>query len=270
MPVNNIVLSVNPNTRLLTYDDGQLILGVKGDDKAQRVYFDCPKALNELFDDITSDDVTIYIDYKNAAGETYIQECSDAKAAAEGDIVTFSWLITNNVTYKAGEVIFNVCIKKVVDGALQHEWHTSTLKGKVLDAINVSKRTPEVITNDTVTVQNLNIAVNEYKASVDALNETLQDVDAYVEKASGYLGEMTGEWMLNSDLDEFTTPGIYNFNVNENNKNTYHILIVNKVFDWVYQSVFCNLTSNDRYVASRHLENGEWSNFETKTFAYTN
>lgn len=178
MNTSNIFLTIKPSTRSIVNESNEaLILGVKGDNCAQRVYFECPNNFNDIFGDLTDESVKIYVDYKNAATEPYITEITDITVNELDETkVVFSWLLTSNVTYKAGNVTFNVCIKKFNDrNALVAEWHTSPFVGKVLDAVNVSKKTPEEITPDTQTLQNLITAVQGYKTEITVLKDSMVD-----------------------------------------------------------------------------------------------
>lgn len=168
-----IVVSVDPITRVMSYD-GQLVLGARGDDCAQTVYFECPVRINDILDDLSTDTFTVYVSYKNANGEVYRQQCS--KIPMDANKIKFGWIITNNVTYKKGDVSFNLCIEKKEDGKLVAEWHTTnSLIGKVLDAIYITNRTPEVITHDSVTYEALT-------TEVKALQAKLAEVDGYIDE----------------------------------------------------------------------------------------
>ena len=212
MSTEQIKLTVNTAKRTLEYD-GTLILGVKGDNCAQRIFFECPKSINEFIDDMTSDNITVFVDYKNAYGEPYVQECAKP-VTFDDNTVTFSWIITKLATAKAGNVTFNVCIKKTVDGVLENEWHTTNnMVGKVLDSVDVSKKTPEVITPDTVTIENLTL-------EVAALKSTLQDTEEYIndEVESQVSAEMN---QYNTRLDPVYVTGNSIFNTNLLNFDTF-------------------------------------------------
>ena len=188
MSTEQIKLTVNPAKRVLEYN-GTPLLGVVGDDCAQRIFFECPKSINEFIDDMTSEDITVFIDYKNAYGEPYIQECKNPVTFNEST-VTFSWVITKFVTAKAGNVSFNVCVKKTVDGVLENEWHTTDIQGKVLPKVDTSNKTPEVITHETVTVEGLTL-------EVAALKSTLQDTEEYID------GEV--EKQVSAEMNQYNT-----------------------------------------------------------------
>lgn len=194
---NSIVLQIDEANRAITNNgkNTPIILGVKGDDCAERVYFESPRILspeiNLLPDENEGVSVRVFVNYKNASKEPYIQECTDVAAIANSDTVTFSWLVTNYATNTKGEVLFNVCVKKFDnEGHLTNEWHTTTFTGKILDSIDVTAKTPEVITHDAVTlqaltiqVQNYSIAVSGYANSVNTLTAKYNDVEAVIDAA---------------------------------------------------------------------------------------
>lgn len=185
---DRIILSIDEPSRTIKYD-GELILGVKGDRFAERIYFRCPLQVykeESRVIDLTLPTTKIYIDYKNAYNETYIEECF--KHGLENDKYIFSWFVSDHVTPKDGTISFNVCIKDESEDLKDNEnniiikeWHTTTFKGIVLPAVDVSSNTPEVITSDTITSTAIIEAMNSYEVAFKELNETLSDVNDYID-----------------------------------------------------------------------------------------
>lgn len=187
---NSIVLQIDAANRAILNDgkNTPIILGVKGDNCAERVYFESPRYLSpeiDLLDETEGVTLSIYIDFKNANNEPYIHDCTASLLSVEGsNNVTFSWLISNYATVAKGDVKFNLCVKKFKDDKLAGEWHTTnSLVGKVLDSVDVSKKTPEELTIDTVTLQSLINQVSDYTIAYNSLTESLADVDAYVDES---------------------------------------------------------------------------------------
>ena len=193
MTDNKIAILVDVATRSLKIAEGSLVLGVKGDSDAQRIYFKCPKTVNNIFDDLTVKGIKIYIDYKNAFKENYKQECSDVVdiISTDGKFVIFSWLVPYYATVKAGVVEFSVCIKKIDPdtGALTNEWHSGIAKGTVLEG-NCNVNALEVIAPDTVTVEALTLVVADLKAK-------LQDTEEYIN------GEV--ETQVSAEMNQYNT-----------------------------------------------------------------
>lgn len=183
---NSIILQIDEKTRSITNDgkNTPIILGVKGDDCAERVYFHSPRYLSpeiDLLDETDGVEIHVFVDYKNASHEPYIQECSAVVAEGDTGNVSFSWLVTNKATNTKGDVKFNVCVKKFIDGKQTNEWHTTTFTGKVLEGVDVTNKTPEVITHESVTIQALATQVENYTYAYKELTEQLAEVSTYVD-----------------------------------------------------------------------------------------
>ena len=218
---NSIVLKIDEANRALTNNGGStpIVLGVIGDDCAERVYFEAPAQLSPEINLLENSDtvkVHVYVNYRNAVNEPYIQECSDVVQSVTSDMVSFSWIVTNKATINRGEVKFNVCVKRTVYNSeidtwqLTNEWHTTTFIGKVLDGIDVAKKTPEVITHDSTTIEQLTVQTNAYAAAVsgyaanlETLNTSLADVNAYIDSKVGpaVTNEVTSQ--VNSKMNNY-------------------------------------------------------------------
>lgn len=181
MNEHDVIITVDTLSRALKYE-GSLILGVRGDNCAQKVYFDCPKAVSDFITDVSDGSVSAWVDLKNAFGEIFKMEL--AKLEKDTTSVYLAWTITNDVTYKSGEVSFNLCIQKVdADGNLHNEWHTTNnLIGKVLPSVDASKKTPIVITHDSATLQRYAIEYANLSGEVTELKQKVLDYTAVVEE----------------------------------------------------------------------------------------
>lgn len=190
MNEHDIIITVDALSRALKYE-GSLILGVRGDNCANKVYFDCPKAVSDFITDVSDDSVTAWVDFKNAFGEIFKMEC--AKLVKDTTSVYLTWTITNDVTYKSGDVSFNLCIQKVDDeGILHNAWHTTNnLIGKVLPSVDASKKTPIVITHDSATLQH-------YALEYANLASQLADTEAYIDSK---VDEKTGDFYTQSEIN---------------------------------------------------------------------
>lgn len=137
-PVNE-VLMINPETRTIHVPDSEKLFGVRQDMSVERKYFKCPRIVGDnidLFEHyvfvnyIPSDQNGKYESEKDVQGYW----CKDL--AVEGDFITFSWELTENVLRKAGYIAFAV-YAKVSDenGNLKTKWHTTIAIGNVLDTL---------------------------------------------------------------------------------------------------------------------------------------
>lgn len=171
-----IVLEIDEYNRAIIYD-GDLLLGVKGDYKAEKVIFRSPILLsNRIYGnndeiDLSDDNVKIYINYENANGDVYIHRCTKGNII-ESDgarTIEFYWELSSNVTLEAGVVRFMVCAKKFNASVITNEWHTAIFSGKVLDALNVDNHTQ-------VTDPDLSTSINDLKYEVDSVKNMINDL----------------------------------------------------------------------------------------------
>lgn len=140
-PVNDIFL-LNPESRTITVPDTEKIFGVFSDGNTERKHFRCPKVVGDGIDLTT---LHLYINYQNANGKKYPYLVEDVQA--DGDYITFSWLISPDVVSYKGTVKFVLCAKKS-DGT-KSEWNTTLAEGTVLEGLEatdeVVERNPDII-----------------------------------------------------------------------------------------------------------------------------
>lgn len=232
---DRIILSIDEPSRTIKYD-GDLILGVKGDRFAERIYFRCPQYVYKeaaRLIDLTLDTTKIYVNYKNAYNETYIEECF--KHGLENGEYIFSWFISDFVTPKDGAVSFNVCVKDESedlkdndDNVIIKEWHTTTFKGIILPAVDVSSNTPEIITSDTVTSSEI---ISEY----NRLTTELSSVDGYIDsevasQIASQIGAMLDSRVIYVNRIEYETYNDYttdfDFNTFDTSNSEQYVCVV--------------------------------------------
>ena len=138
-PVNDI-FAVNPESRTITVPETEKIFGVFSDGNTERKHFRCPKVVGDGIDLTT---LHLYINYQNANGKKYPYLVEDVQA--DGDYITFSWLISPDVVSYKGTVKFVLCAKK----GTELEWNTTIAEGTVLEGLEatdeVVERNPDII-----------------------------------------------------------------------------------------------------------------------------
>lgn len=138
-PVNDIFL-INPETRTITVPETEKIFGVSHDGNTERKHFRCSKIVGDNIDLST---MHLYINYQNANGEKSAYLVEDVQT--DGNYITFSWLISPNVTAYKGQIKYIVCAK---NGATA-EWNTTLAEGTVLEGLEatdaVVSRNPDII-----------------------------------------------------------------------------------------------------------------------------
>ena len=149
----NRILMIDPAARKIEVPEKERIIGVYQDHDSERKYFKCPKIVG---DNVDLSQHRIYINYvPSKINGTFNEEeevgsycCEDV--ATDGDYVTFSWRISDNVTREAGYIAFAVFAKKAdADGNLETKWHTTPAIGNVLDTLpdgdQIVSRYPDII-----------------------------------------------------------------------------------------------------------------------------
>ena len=104
-------LEINDITRMINVP-ANLLLGVREDKDVKKLYFKCKKIVEEKVD---LSKHQIYVKYINAldkSGKKFdimdpkICLCGDV--TTQGDYITFSWLMSENVFAKAGLIAFSI------------------------------------------------------------------------------------------------------------------------------------------------------------------
>lgn len=138
-PVND-TFEIDMETRVITVPASEKLFGVANDGNSERKHFRCPKFVGDNIDLST---MHLYINYQNANGEKSAYLVEDVQT--DGDYITFSWLVSPNVTAYKGQIKYIVCAK---NGATT-EWNTTLAEGTVLEGLEaadeVVDRNPDII-----------------------------------------------------------------------------------------------------------------------------
>lgn len=147
------VLLIDAETREISIPESERLFGARQDRDVERKRFRCPRIVG---DNIDLSQHHIYISYVPSKQDgTYSQteevgsyRCEDLEV--DGEDITFSWLVSDNVTREAGYVAFAMYAKQAdASGLLKTKWHTTIAIGNVLntlpDGSQVVERYPDVI-----------------------------------------------------------------------------------------------------------------------------
>lgn len=165
---------INGNTRDIVVPDEYHIFGVESDENVTRIPFICPKIVG---DNVDLTGYSLYINYINGAGLGGIYVVDDV--VTRGDNITFSWLLSRNVTARAGTVSYIICAKKSgTDTKVTNEWNTKIATGTVSSGIE---------TYDTVVQQSSDV--------INKLLKLTQGQSAYdIAIDNGFVGTKA-EWL---------------------------------------------------------------------------
>lgn len=138
--------TIDPETRAITIPPEYQLFGVESDEKAERIYFKCPKIVG---DNIDLSKLALRVNFRNA-GQVVDQYLVD-DVAVDGDNITFSWLLSRKVTAYRGTVQFIVCAVKVNDDAtITNEWNTTLAQAQVLQGLEVNTPEPTEEQSDVI------------------------------------------------------------------------------------------------------------------------
>ena len=96
------VCIIDPDTRTITVPPEYQLLGVENDKRVERIYFQCPKIVGDNQD--LSQGYQLFMNYQNANGDPDAYHIDDMEI--DGDNITFSWLLEENVTKYRGNIQF--------------------------------------------------------------------------------------------------------------------------------------------------------------------
>ncbi len=165
-PVNDI-FEINPETRVITVPASEKLFGVANDGNSERKHFRCPKIVGNNIDLST---MHLYVNYQNANGEKSAYLVEDVQT--DEDYITFSWLISPNVTAYKGQIKYIVCAK---NGATA-EWNTTLAEGTVLEGLEATEeiveKNPDIIEQILARLDNVTEVPQEKISS--AVEEYLQ------------------------------------------------------------------------------------------------
>ena len=198
--------TIDPETRVITIPPEYQLLGVESDEKAERLYFKCPKIVG---DNIDLSKLALRVNFRNA-GQVVDQYLVD-DVAVDGDNITFSWLLSRRVTQYEGTVSFIVCAVKVSGDTITNEWNTTLAEAEVLEGLEVEVTLPEEETD--IVSQLLALAetrLNDVReATTDAntaasnANQKAQEATNAAEDARAVTEQITKDSYLHTALQSF-------------------------------------------------------------------
>ena len=111
---------IHPDSRTIEVPEEYQLLGVVGDKKVERLWFQCSKVVGDNKD--ISDGYVLFINYRNANGDPDAYRIKDMEI--EGENITFSWELEEKVTAYQGTVDFSFrAIRPETDS--ENKWNTT-------------------------------------------------------------------------------------------------------------------------------------------------
>ncbi len=143
---------IDKDTRVITPPTSFKNFGVESDENSNRVYFQCPRYVGDNLDLTT---LSVRVNYQNANSE--IDQYIVTDVTADGENVSFSWVLSRKATAYKGTISFIVCaVKTDSNGVITNEWNTTLTSGAVLSGLEVES---PVATEDVTDVVNQLLAI---------------------------------------------------------------------------------------------------------------
>ena len=112
--LNDDVLVVDLNTRIISIPATLKILGVESDDDVKRLQFKVPRYCGEF--DLSTFDIRINFENARGGGDAY--PVDDLTVTDDTNYITFSWLVDRTAFTYAGDVKFSICMKLLGDNGI--------------------------------------------------------------------------------------------------------------------------------------------------------
>lgn len=127
------ILTVDLESRQIIIPDTVQNLGVESDDDVRVLHFKVPRHYCEV--DLST--FTIRVNYKNTSGAGGFYEVKDS--VVNDDLILFNWVVDRHVTVKRGNVVFNVCLREIVDDIVEREFNTAIATLSVLEGLETGE-----------------------------------------------------------------------------------------------------------------------------------
>lgn len=132
-PINDILI-INPETRLIEVPDTELLLGVFGENLAEKKYFKCPRI---VLNNMDLYECFIFINYVSASGRIGSIQSENVELDETEQYILFDWDLTNNVFDKNEDstIYFSVSAKQYLEDS-EPVFATRKAQGKMYETIN--------------------------------------------------------------------------------------------------------------------------------------
>lgn len=151
--VDDVFVIDAPNRKIIV-PDSESVFGVETDKDVERKYFRCPRIVGDNIDLSQHKIYVVYVTAKDVKG-TFFPDIVNGKywcddVTVDGDYITFSWKLSDNVMSKAGIIAFKILAVTTENGTEKTRWNTAPAYGTVLmtvpDGEGVEERYPDIIT----------------------------------------------------------------------------------------------------------------------------
>ena len=198
------VCIIDPDTRTITVPPEYQLLGVENDKRVERLYFQGPKIVGD--NQNLTQDYQLFVNYQNANGDPDAYKINDMQV--DGDNITFSWLLEENVTKYRGNIQF--AFGAIIPGDApedpdKNRWNT-TINTDCTCLIGL-KSTQQVAESNPDALAQIWAAIDELKAGGGASGKDGREVELQNNGTAiqwRYVGDSS--WTDLVQLSEITGP----------------------------------------------------------------
>ena len=175
----NPVCVIDAQSRTITVPEQYKLFGVENDKRVERIYFQCPKIVGDNQD--LSQDYQLFMNYQNANGDPDAYHIDDMEV--DGDNITFSWLLEENVTKYKGSI--QIAFAAIIPGDTpedpdKNRWNT-TINTDCTCLVGL-KCTEQVAESNPDALAQIWAAIDELKAGGASEEQIQQAVNKYMEE----------------------------------------------------------------------------------------
>lgn len=211
------IFVIDAPKRKIIVPDSESVFGVETDMDVERKYFRCPRIVGDNIDLYAHKIYVVYVTAKDVNG-TFLPEIVNDKywcddVAVDGDCITFSWVLSDNVLSKSGIIAFKILAATTENGLEKTRWNTAPAYGTILmtvpDGDDIAERYPDIVTQllermDAVeaiaTEEAMQGYVNEYLREhpvvAGATEEQAAQIDQNTQGISALKGDIDNELNL--------------------------------------------------------------------------
>lgn len=207
--VDDVFVIDAPNRKIIV-PDSETTFGVETDRNVERKYFRCPRIVGDNIDLYAHKIYVVYVFSKDVRG-TFQPEivngtywCDDV--AVDGDCITFSWKLSDNVMDRSGIIAFKILAATTENGFEKTRWNTvpayGTVQMTVPDGDDIAERYPDIVTQllermDAVeaiaTEEAMQGYVNEYLGEHPVVAGATEEQAAQIDQNTQGISELKGD-----------------------------------------------------------------------------
>lgn len=166
---------IDANSRTIQIPSEFSFLGVKGDHKAETIYFE----IDRFFDSEDLSQHTCIVQFVNESNEGIYPVTQMDVTSCDGKII-FGWTIENCSTIVPGKIDFSIRFYTIENGYYTYNWNSLVANSNILDTLDVNESSTTILPS-------------ELSAWTEKMDETSKQADNTLSQANKIKTEMSEE-----------------------------------------------------------------------------